>query len=277
LKVQLINGIGEIDFRLSEGANERIQLEALVAEFVLLGRAPYLGLLDLPADGDRDVAERALAATGVASLRHRPVPALSGGELSRVAIAKLILSGANVLLLDEPTNHLDIASRETIEAALEAFPGTILIVSHDRQLIDRFADKLVVIENGAATIHIGNYTHYRWKQQAQAAPGAGTGPLPSGQGDKSTADVLRIREKKPARGKSEFRRQESESRKKRKQIEDLERNIESVEEMVQKLEARFPALDPADYAKVSALNEEYDSLKEDLKGMYAEWERLAGE
>jgi ATP-binding cassette subfamily F protein 3 len=207
----------------------------------------------------------------------KPLSALSGGELSRVAIAKLILSGANVLLLDEPTNHLDIASRETIEAALEAFPGTILIVSHDRQLIDRFADKLVVIENGAATIHLGNYTHYRWKQQAQGAPGTGTGPFPSGQGGRSTADVLRIREKKPVRGKSEFRRQENESRKKRKQVEDLERNIESVEEMVQKLEAQFPALDPADYAKVSALNEEYDSLKEDLKGMYAEWERLAGE
>ena len=199
----------------------------------------------------------------------KPLSALSGGEISRVAIAKLILSGANVLLLDEPTNHLDIASRETIEAALEAFPGTILIVSHDRQLIDRFVDKLVVIESGTAAIHLGNYSHYRWKQQAQGEP------RPA-QEAKSTPDVLRIREKKPAKNASEFRQQEKEARKKRKQVEELERDIESVEDVVQRLEAEFPTLDPADFAKAQAMKEEYEGLKEDLKGMYAEWARLAG-
>src|SRR5690606_33650677 len=89
----------------------------------------------------------------------KPISALSGGELSRVAIAKLILSEANLLLLDEPTNHLDIASQEVLEGALSEFPGTLVMVSHDRELIDGLVDKLIVIENGRATVHLGNYSH----------------------------------------------------------------------------------------------------------------------
>ena len=207
----------------------------------------------------------------------KPLSALSGGELSRVAIAKLVLSGANMLLLDEPTNHLDIASRETIEAALTSFPGTILIVSHDRLLIDRLVDRLVVVEKGEATVHLGNYSHYRWKCREAAQAAAEPKGTPEPQGAKSAAEVLRIREKKPPRSKSEFREQEKEAKKKRKHIEELEQNIESVEQMIQELEARFPTLDPADYATANSLTEEYECLKEDLKHMYAEWEQLAGE
>ncbi|MDQ1257411.1 MAG: ATP-binding cassette, subfamily er 3, partial [Candidatus Hydrogenedentes bacterium] len=102
----------------------------------------------------------------------KPIGALSGGELSRVAIAKLILSNANVLLLDEPTNHLDIASREALESALTDYPGTLIMVSHDRALIDRFAERLIVVEHGRATVHLGNYTDYRWKQSQLAQQAA---------------------------------------------------------------------------------------------------------
>ena len=69
-------------------------------------------------------------------MHERPVAALSGGERRRLALALVVASGANLLLLDEPTNHLDLESREALEAALDAFPGTVLLVSHDRALLD---------------------------------------------------------------------------------------------------------------------------------------------
>ena len=76
-------------------------------------------------------------------VHEKPVVALSGGERRRLALALVVASGANFLVLDEPTNHLDLESREALEAALEAFPGTILLVSHDRALLDAVAERIV--------------------------------------------------------------------------------------------------------------------------------------
>ena len=88
---------------------------------------------------------------------ERAVTALSGGERRRLALALLVASGANFLVLDEPTNHLDVESREALEAALEAFPGTVLIVSHDRALLDAVPDRLVAIEERALRSYEGGW------------------------------------------------------------------------------------------------------------------------
>ncbi len=193
----------------------------------------------------------------------KPIRALSGGERSRVAIAKLILEGANVLLLDEPTNHLDIASREALESALEAFPGSLVMVSHDRALIDRLVTKLIVLEGGRAAVHLGNYSDYRWKRAESAAVEAERA---------STEDVLKIRRgTKPASDKAT----QKDRRKRRNRLEDIERDIAEIEEMVASIEGRFPSLDPADFGTAQELKTEYDGLKADLGEMYAEWERLA--
>jgi ATP-binding cassette subfamily F protein 3 len=90
----------------------------------------------------------------------KPVGALSGGEQSRLALAKLIYSGGNVLVMDEPTNHLDIPSREALEGALAQFPGTIITVSHDRYFLDKLATEILHFENGGATYHNGTYSDY---------------------------------------------------------------------------------------------------------------------
>jgi ATP-binding cassette subfamily F protein 3 len=90
----------------------------------------------------------------------KPISALSGGERSRVALAKLILEEPNVLLLDEPTNHLDIASREALQSVLAQFPGTILFVSHDRYLIDSLASQLWVVRDGAVRRYAGTYSAF---------------------------------------------------------------------------------------------------------------------
>ncbi len=87
----------------------------------------------------------------------KPVVALSGGERRRLALAIVVASGANLLILDEPTNHLDLESREALEAALEAFPGTVLLVSHDRALLDAVAHRTLAIENGSLASYEGGW------------------------------------------------------------------------------------------------------------------------
>ena len=79
------------------------------------------------------------------------VAAMSYGERRRLALAGLVLGGSNLLLLDEPTNHLDVASREAFEGALDSYEGAILSVTHDRYYIERFADRLLVVEGGSLT------------------------------------------------------------------------------------------------------------------------------
>ena len=97
---------------------------------------------------------------------EKPVAALSGGERRRLALAIVVASGANLLVLDEPTNHLDLESRESLEAALEAFPGTILLVSHDRALLDAVASRLLAVEDGRLVSYPGGWADYVRAQEA---------------------------------------------------------------------------------------------------------------
>ena len=93
------------------------------------------------------------------------VSTLSGGERSRLQLAKLMLSGANFLLLDEPTNNLDLPSCEVLEQALEEFEGTVLVISHDRYFLDRIVERIVELNDGALTDYSGDYTYYAERQQ----------------------------------------------------------------------------------------------------------------
>lgn len=93
---------------------------------------------------------------------EKKVRVLSGGEKSRLGLARMMLRPCNLLLLDEPTNHLDINSREALLNALEDFPGTIIIVSHDRFFLDSLATKVLAIENGRSFVYEGNYSQYMW-------------------------------------------------------------------------------------------------------------------
>jgi ATP-binding cassette, subfamily F, member 3 len=94
----------------------------------------------------------------------QPIARLSGGEKSRVQLARLMLSGANCLLLDEPTNNLDIPSAEVLEAALDEFVGTVIVVSHDRYFLDRVADRIFEIVDGELRVYEGGYSYYREKK-----------------------------------------------------------------------------------------------------------------
>ena len=102
----------------------------------------------------------------------RSVRSLSGGERSRLSLAKMMLYPRNVLALDEPTNHLDIPAREVLEEALESYEGTILVVSHDRYFIDRVCGRLLVFENDTLEAHLGNYSDWRDRRLHKARPTA---------------------------------------------------------------------------------------------------------
>jgi ATP-binding cassette subfamily F protein 3 len=101
---------------------------------------------------------------------EKPVVALSGGERRRLALAHVVASGANFLVVDEPTNHLDLESRESLEAALDAFPGAVLLVTHDRALLDAVSGRLLAIEDGRVVSYAGGWADYSRRDAPEAKP-----------------------------------------------------------------------------------------------------------
>ena len=91
---------------------------------------------------------------------EKPVAGLSGGERRRLSLAVLVQSGSNVLILDEPTNHLDLESREALEAALQAFPGALLLISHDRALLDAVGTRTIAVEDQTLHSYVGGWPEY---------------------------------------------------------------------------------------------------------------------
>ena len=195
----------------------------------------------------------------------KPIGALSGGERSRVALAKLTLQGSNLLILDEPTNHLDLQSRQFLEEVLSDFEGTLLFVSHDRYFIDSLATKVWAIEDGVLIPYMGNYTDYRTKKQpilldvptsvVKKAPVAAKPPAP----------VVKQSSKRPPKAKV-------------RTVEDVERDIEKAEAQVKTVEAALSeAALNADGEQLTQLSTEYEQARAHVDELLAEWERLADE
>src|SRR6266498_1391116 len=109
---------------------------------------------------------------------EKQVTVLSGGERRRLALAVTVASGANFLVLDEPTNHLDLESREALEGALEAFPGTLLLVSHDRALLDAIAERTLAIEDETLRSYDGGWADLvRARSERDMSRGQAPGPV----------------------------------------------------------------------------------------------------
>src|SRR3954453_10595238 len=101
---------------------------------------------------------------------EKPVRVLSGGERTRLAVARMLLRPANTLLLDEPTNHLDLDSKDVLLEALEDFGGTLIFVSHDRYFVDKLATKVIEIGGGDAVVYPGNYEEFLWSKRQRSMP-----------------------------------------------------------------------------------------------------------
>src|SRR5205814_6341749 len=118
----------------------------------------------------------------------KKVAVLSGGEKARLALGKMLVRPAALLCLDEPTNHLDLASREVLEDALAAFPGTIVFISHDRYFINRIATSIVEITRGSLVVHQGNYDDYLATKNRVAAEAVEAGRRATGPGSSRASE-----------------------------------------------------------------------------------------
>jgi ATP-binding cassette subfamily F protein 3 len=201
----------------------------------------------------------------------RRISVLSGGEKTRLALAKLMLRPSGVLLLDEPTNHLDIASRQVLEEAIRQFGGAVCIVSHDRFFLNEVVERVVHIEHGELTEYLGDYDYYKWSREQQLAELQGEG---GDQEDTSRVAGGTLSKKELRRAMAELRdRRMAESGDLRAEVSSLEKQIEESETRKGELEAMMA--DPEVYQDASKLPEvskEYNQLSEDLLGLMERWE-----
>jgi ATP-binding cassette subfamily F protein 3 len=193
----------------------------------------------------------------------KEVSVLSGGERGRLALACLALQGANLLLLDEPTNHLDLPAQEVLQAILADYKGTILLVSHDRYLIDALATQIweVIPAESALRVFSGTYSEYKEFKTAEAAAAAGQAARPK-------AEVSRPKQPLgPSKGELRKRQQ----------------HLEAVEGEIARLETQLVALTQQlehpgnDSLRIQRLGQDYSRLQQDLEKKMDEWTALSEE
>ena len=196
------------------------------------------------------------------------VRGLSGGERSRLAMAKIMLFPRNVLVLDEPTNHLDIPARETLEDALGGYEGTLIVISHDRYFLDRVCTRLLVIDGDRVEAHLGNYGDWRRRlREASAAPAA-------------PKEKAKEKDKpKAPRPPSDTGKDRAASKDRERELRRLEKRVETLEGDVGKLEADLAAVraelggdHAGDWQKLHTLADRERELDALLARRMSEWE-----
>ncbi len=217
----------------------------------------------------------------------RVVRGLSGGERSRLALAKMMLVPRNLLALDEPTNHLDIPACEVLEDALRAYEGTLLVVSHDRYFLDRVATKILQVDGARAELELGNYSDHKARHTAAATarppaarPPAARSPAEAPAGRDAAAKGAKP-EKTPLATASPkvdpaLAREANKDRVKReRRLKKLEDEISAVELQIGKLREELGGEHGGDWQRLHGLVAEQKILEEKLAGLMAEWETLA--
>lgn len=208
---------------------------------------------------------------------YKHVRDLSGGEKGRLALAKLIYSRVNVLVLDEPTNHLDIPSREALEAALDAYPGTILTISHDRYFLDRVATQILALDGeGSAEHYNGDYTEYHdWKAaQKNAATEAAQSELKR----EKAASAAALTSAGPKSASRQKPKSQSGKKQSLRDPQTIEAEISEAEKNLARLSERMSLPEVArNPEQLKSVSEEYQQVDARLRQLYEEWERVAAE
>ena len=192
-----------------------------------------------------------------------PVGSLSGGEKARLSLLKLMLSGANTLILDEPTNHLDIESKEVFEEALMEFPGTVIVVSHDRYFLQRIPTRILELTQDGVIEYLGRYDYYLEKK----SQGISAKKYFSKVQEKPTGDAAQQRRLKKER--------EAEERRRARLSEKLETEISELENQISELEHNLcKPENMSDYELLARLGAEREETEKRLAEAYDEWAKV---
>ena len=203
---------------------------------------------------------------------EKKVKVLSGGERSRLAMIKLLLEPVNLLILDEPTNHLDMRSKDVLKEAIQAFDGTVILVSHDRDFLDGLVTKVYEFGGGKVKTHLGGIEEYL-RATADSQHSTVNSQQTVSNGQSLAVDSASVVEKSEGRINYEMRKEVSKKiRKIERDIEGLERDIEKAEERIGEIEAKF-----AEGETGEALLKEYEQVKHTLDAKMYEWELLSEE
>jgi len=211
---------------------------------------------------------------------YKLVGVLSGGERSRLALARMLLKPANFLVLDEPTNHLDVMSQEVLRRALDEYNGTYAIVSHNRAFLDPIVTKVLEFSVGKPPkFYYGNVSDYIEKKAADLAAASNQGQTQKTQTASTTSTA-------PPKNRKEQRRLESQQRQERsKRLKPLQEKLETVEQQISNIEARRAEItqllsDPATFEKqefAKELGEEFKQSATDLNTAYSDWDKISTE
>ena len=265
--------IGELEATegsIKLGANVNIGYYAQNQDDLMDGEFTVFDTLDRVAVGD--VRTRLRDILGAFLFRgediEKKVKVLSGGERSRLAMARLMLEPYNLLVLDEPTNHMDLRSMDILMDALQKYDGTVVVVSHDREFLDGLVDRIYEFRDGGVREYLGDIWYFLEKRKVESLQDIE-------RHDKGSATVAKGVEA-PSAGKMTYeqkKEQEKLLRKLRKAVESVEEELASVEREIADYDARFAVAteyNAEDYAKYNALKERYDHLMH-------EWEKASYE
>jgi ATP-binding cassette subfamily F protein 3 len=227
---------------------------------------------------------------------HKKVGVLSGGERTRLAVARMLLRPANTLLLDEPTNHLDMDSKDVLLDALEDFGGTLLLVSHDRYFIDRLATKIVDVGGGGLRVYPGGYEAYRWSQQQREAAAAAPPPAPPSrprETPRPAAQPNRTAPSGPAparpapspeapTSREDRKRLEAEERRKKRAADALREQSAALETRIAEREAAMREIEAAmtapgfyeDHEKSKPVIDRHQALMYEIGDLMHQWEEI---
>ena len=194
---------------------------------------------------------------------------LSGGEKSRLALAKLLLQPTNLIVMDEPTNHLDMRSKGVLQEALQEFEGSYVIVSHDRDFLDPLVNKVVEFRRGRTKTYMGNVSEYLYAKQKELES---SGPAPGG---KQTSAQQSEKERKRQEAEVRQRRYEK-TRPVQEKIDAIEKSIERDEREKAAIEGQMGHPDfYKDGEKVKEITARYKELQQKLPDSYFRWNELA--
>jgi len=215
---------------------------------------------------------------------YKEIAVLSGGEKSRLALLKILLTDTNLLILDEPTNHLDLKTREIFQNALLDYQGTILIVSHDRYFLDCLVGRVFELRDGVCHEYSGNYSYFIEKRrEAPIAPASPTPPVEKPIAAPAEEQARKPKEEKNRKTKEEKRQEAEERNRISRATSVLKRDLTATEERIALLEAKKKEAEGVlcepdiyrDPDRIRQLNQELTSVSTELEDLYYGWNDLS--